>query len=153
MSQARNPTNRPEATVRTRREVPHPPARVFAAFAAPVLLARWWGPDGFTSTFETFEFRPGGRWTFVMHGPDGAAYPNESVFDAVDEPSRVVIRHLSPPAFVLTVTLAAAGDGTIIDWVQEFADPAVAARMRPLVEPANEQNLDRLQAVLGDMDA
>ena len=31
---------------------------------------------------------------------------------------------------------------------QEFEDPAVAARIRHIVEPAHEQNLDRLVAAL-----
>ena len=57
-----------------------PVERVYEAFAEPVRLARWWGPDGFTSTFEVFDLRPGGAWRFVMHGPDGNDYPNESVF-------------------------------------------------------------------------
>jgi len=38
-----------------------PQERVFRAFADPVHLARWWGPNGFSSTFEVFEFRPDGR--------------------------------------------------------------------------------------------
>ena len=33
-------------------------------------------------------------------------------------------------------------------WAQEFEDSAVAARIRHIVEPANEQNMDRLQSVL-----
>jgi len=153
MDKVKNPGNRPEATVRTRRVLPHPPGAVFAAFARPELLARWWGPNGFTNTFEVFDFRAGGRWTFVMHGPDGSHHPNESVFEAVDEPSRVVIRHLSVPPFVLTVGLEADGGGTAVTWAQEFADPETAARLLALVGPANEQNLDRLQAVLADPDA
>ncbi|HEX2643560.1 MAG TPA: SRPBCC domain-containing protein, partial [Thermoanaerobaculia bacterium] len=32
-----------------------PRERVFRAFAEPAHLARWWGPDGFSSTFETFD--------------------------------------------------------------------------------------------------
>jgi uncharacterized protein YndB with AHSA1/START domain len=35
------------------------------------------GPKDFTHTFEQFEFKPGGRWVLVMHGPNGANYPNE----------------------------------------------------------------------------
>jgi uncharacterized protein YndB with AHSA1/START domain len=48
-------------TFTTTREIPASPAAVFAAFQDPARLARWWGPNGFTTTFETFEFRPGGR--------------------------------------------------------------------------------------------
>jgi uncharacterized protein YndB with AHSA1/START domain len=32
-----------------------PRERVFKAFAEPTHLARWWGPNGFTSTFLTFD--------------------------------------------------------------------------------------------------
>lgn len=137
-----------DATFRTHRVIPYQPQLVFEAFARPELLARWWGPDGFTNTFELFEFKPGGRWKYVMHGPNGANFQNESVFLELHEPSRVVIQHVSKPRYVLTVTLAAHDAGTAITWNQEFEDSAVAARIRHIVEPANEQNLDRLVSVL-----
>ncbi len=54
-----------------------PRERIFRALAEPDHLARWWGPNGFTSSFEIFEFRPGGAWRFVFRGPDGTQYPNE----------------------------------------------------------------------------
>jgi uncharacterized protein YndB with AHSA1/START domain len=134
------------ATFRSHRVLPYQPESVFAAFARPELLAHWWGPNGFTNTFEVFEFRLGGRWKFVMHGPDGSNHPNESVFLELHDPSKLVIQHVSPPCCVLTVTLAAHEAGTVITWAQEFEDRAVAARIRHIVEPANEQNLDRLQS-------
>jgi uncharacterized protein YndB with AHSA1/START domain len=136
------------ATFRSHRVLPYRPQSVFEAFARPELLARWWGPDGFTNTFEVFEFRPGGSWKFVMHAPDGSNHPNESVFLELHDPSRLVIQHVSQPHFVLTITLAPHEDGTAITWAQEFEDGAVAARIKHIVEPANEQNLDRLMAVL-----
>lgn len=136
------------ATFRSHRVLPYQPESVFAAFSRPELLAHWWGPNGFTNTFEVFEFRPGGRWKFVMHGPDGSNHPNESVFLVLDGPSKLVIQHVSQPRFVLTVTLAAHEAGTEITWAQEFEDSAMATRIRHIVEPANEQNLDRLLSVL-----
>ena len=72
--------NNPEATLGTERILSATPRQIFAAFEQPELLAQWWGPEGFTNTFEQFEFKVGGRWVFVMHGPNGANYPNESVF-------------------------------------------------------------------------
>jgi uncharacterized protein YndB with AHSA1/START domain len=134
----------------TQRVLPFAPEAIFGAFRQPELLARWWGPKGFTNTFETFEFNPGGRWKFVMHGPDGANYPNENVFEELEAPQRIVIRHASQPHFVLTVTLAEQEGGTLLDWRQQIADSAVAERIQPIVEPANEENLDRLQAVLAE---
>jgi uncharacterized protein YndB with AHSA1/START domain len=133
---------------RSHRVLPHPPEAVFQAFARPELLARWWGPAGFTNTFEVFDFERGGRWTLVMHGPDGSHHPNENVFLELDAPSKLVIQHVSPPRYVLTVTLAAQDAGTAITWSQTFEDGAVAARIKHIVEPANEQNLDRLLSVL-----
>lgn len=144
MSQADDPN----AVVSTERVLSVCPPDVFAAFEQPDRLAQWWGPNGFTNTFEQFEFEPGGRWISVMHGPNGANYPNESVFREIERSSRIVIEHVSPPRFTLTVTLSTRGDQTHLAWVQEFESPEVAARMRPVCQIANEQNLDRLQSLL-----
>ena len=48
---------------------------VFEAFTRVRHLSRWWGPEGFTTTTRSFEFRVGGEWDFVMHGPDGTDIP------------------------------------------------------------------------------
>ena len=146
-------TNNPQATVRNERVLPASPRQIFAAFEQPDCLARWWGPDGFTNTFERFEFKPGGQWAFVMHGPNGANYPNESVFREIQPDARIVIEHVFNPRYQLTVTLTARGDQTHLAWVQEFESPEIAARMRPICETANEQNLDRLESVLESADA
>lgn len=135
-------------TFHTQRELPFTPAAVFAAIQDPTRLARWWGPDGFTNVFDTFEFKPGGQWIFSMVGPDGKTYPNESTFTSITPDRQVVIQHVSPPHFVLTMTLHSRPTGTLVDWEQVFADAAVAHAVRHIVEPANEQNLDRLTAEL-----
>ena len=124
-----------------------PREQVFAAFADPARLARWWGPNGFTSTFHVFEFRPGGAWRFVLHGPDGTDYPNENVFTDVVAPERVALQHLSSTHhFLLTITLAADGARTRVGWRQRFDTAAEKQRIAHDVTPANEQNLDRLTA-------
>ena len=109
------------------------------------------GPSGFTNTFEVFEFKEGGRWKFVMHGPNGSNARNESVFLKLDPPQALVIQHISPPHYLLTVTLEPHNGGTMISWNHEFEDSAVATRIRHIVEPANEQNLDRLESVLSSV--
>ncbi len=135
------------STLRTQRFLPHPPEAILQAFAQPERLAAWWGPAGFTNTFEVFEFRPGGRWEFVMHGPDGQNYPNRAQFQVLDS-DRIVIRHVNAPLFTLTVHLRSADGGTQLEWLQAFDDPKVADAVRAICEPANEQNLDRLAALL-----
>lgn len=144
MSQANNAS----AVLSTERVFSFTPREIFAAFEQPDRLAKWWGPNGFTNTFQEFEFKPGGRWIFVMHGPNGANYPNESVFHEIQPETSIVILHVSQPRFKLTVTLTARDDKTHLAWAQEFESPEVAARIRPLSETANEQVLDRLQSLL-----
>lgn len=124
-----------------------PRDRVFAAFANAERLARWWGPSGFTSTFEVFEFRPGGTWRFMLHGPDGTDYPNENRFTDILAPERIFLEHLSATHhFLMTITLATVGPRTGVSWQQLFDTAAEKQRIAHYVTPANEQNLDRLTA-------
>lgn len=135
-------------TMRTGRVLPHPPDRVFDAIADPGQLARWWGPRGFTNTFGVFEFVPGGRWIFQMHGPDGHTWDNSSIFQGIEPGRQVVVRHDCAPLFTLTISLAAVDGGTALDWVQTFDDVATADAVRARCSEGNEDNLDRLSAVL-----
>lgn len=136
-------------TFHASREIPATPEAVFAAISDPARLARWWGPAGFTNTFSLCEFKVGGRWTFVMHGPDGANFPNESEFTEIESPCKVVIRHISGPKYRLVIGLAASAAGTVVNWAQTFENAEFAERFRSVVVPANEQNLDRLTAEVG----
>jgi uncharacterized protein YndB with AHSA1/START domain len=135
-------------TFQTSRDIPASPADVFAAFADPQRLARWWGPDGFRNTFESCDFHSGGVWKFIMHGPDGANYPNESVFVAIEANRKVVIDHICQPLFRLTVELEPSAVGTLVRWTQVLEDAAIAAAVAHIVVPANDQNLARLAAVV-----
>ena len=123
------------------------PEQVFRAIAEPERLARWWGPQGFSSSFEHFDFRPGGSWRFVFHGPDGTDYPNENVFREIVPAARVLIEHPSEQHhFFLTITLDAQDGQTRVGWRQVFDTAAHARAAAPIVREANEQNLDRLDA-------
>lgn len=135
-------------TFQTSRTFAASPEAVFAAFAAPERLARWWGPDGFRNSFDVFEFKPGGQWRFTMHGPDGTDYPNESSFGSIEPARKIVVQHDNQPHFVLTITLEPVPAGTLVHWVQVLESAEFAAAARHIIEPANEQNLNRWQAEL-----
>ena len=127
---------------------------VFEAFRDPGRLANWWGPKGFTNTFAEFDFRPGGHWHFVMHGPDGADYPNHSVFDEVVPRERIVFRHLDEMhEFQMTILLAEQGGKTQITWRMLHPTVEKCERVKPFVVEANEQNFDKLEAELAKMAA
>lgn len=136
-------------TFSTSRQIAATPAAIFDAIQSPERLARWWGPAGFSNRFDVFEFQLGGRWIFTMIGPDGTTYPNESVFERIEPGKQVVIRHACQPFFQLTILLEPSPAGTLLSWHQTFDEDSVAEAVRHIVEPANEQNLDRLVAELG----
>lgn len=141
-------SNDQSSTLQTQRIIPFSPEAIYAVFADPTRLAKWWGPNGFKNTFQTFEFKIGGDWNFIMHGPDGHDYPNKSVFRDLVAGKKVVIEHTSAPWFTLSVSLSQVDQGTQIQWIQTFEDPKVADAVRHISEPGNEQNLDRLHLLL-----
>lgn len=131
------------------RLLPCTPERAFAAVGDVAELVVWWGPDGFTSTSQAFDFRPGGTWTMVMHGPDGTDYPNVYRFLAIEAPGRVVVEHPDPDHwFELTIAFEAVPGGTQVNWRQRFASEAHLTEIRDFVSAANEQVLARLAAVV-----
>ena len=122
---------------------------VFGAFKDPSRLARWWGPNGFTSSIHELDLRPGGTWRLTMHGPDGAAYASESVFLEIVEPERIVFRHLSAEhPYEMTICLQEQDGGTRVTWRMRHATASECARVRPFVVEGNEQNFDRLASEL-----
>lgn len=137
------------STFRTSRELNAPPAAVFAAIQDPARLARWWGPKGFTNTFERFAFEVGGGWVYTMHGPNGKDYPNAAEFLEIVPNARVRLRHVVLPHYELTIELTPCPAGTRVDWTQTFDKPEVAKSLAPIVGPANEENLDRLTVEVG----
>jgi len=66
---------------------------VWQAMTTPEHVVHWWGPNGFTTTIKEMDFRVGGVWKHVMHGPDGTDYPNSSVFREIVAPERLVYSH------------------------------------------------------------
>jgi uncharacterized protein YndB with AHSA1/START domain len=152
-SQSPSPADEPHALreIVSSRVLDFPATLVFRAFVDPRHLAQWWGPAGFTNTFEEFDPRPGGVWRFVMRGPDGARHRNESIFEELVEPERIVFRHVSAPRFRMTITLAGQAARTAVTWQMLFPTAAECARIKQFAIEANEQNFDRLEACLATM--
>ena len=135
--------------IRSERVVDAPRDDVYAALSDPDRLASWWGPKGFTNTFDEFDLRPGGAWRFTMHGPDGAEYALHKQFIEVAPPERVVLRHIQEQhGFVMTITLEEEGERTRVHWRMLFDDPADAEAARAIIVRSNEENFDRLEAHL-----
>ncbi len=75
------------------REFDAPRELVWEAMTNPKHVVHWWGPRGFTNTMQTMDFRVGGVWKHVMHGPDGVNYPNEKIFQEIVPMEKIVFTH------------------------------------------------------------
>ncbi len=116
------------------RVVDAPPELVFEAFTEVRHLSRWWGPDGFTTTTQSFEFRVDGVWDFVMHAPDGTDYPEWITWTEITPPKRIAMLHGEsrddPNAFDSVLTFTPDGAATRIEMrtvfpTNELRDEAV----------------------------
>ena len=63
---------------------------VFGAWIDPKAIGQWWGPRGFSTTTHAMEVHAGGKWKYIMHGPDGTNYPNEVRYEEVEIPERII---------------------------------------------------------------
>src|ERR1700720_4571784 len=101
------------------RVISAPRELVFEAFTEVRHLSRWWGPEGFTTTTRAFEFRVGGEWEFVMHGPDGTDYQEWISFTEIVSPERIAMLHGEsrddPNAFESVLTFVPDGAATRIE--------------------------------------
>jgi uncharacterized protein YndB with AHSA1/START domain len=101
------------------RVIDAPRELVFEAFTEVRHLSRWWGPNGFTTTTASFDFRVGGVWDFVMHGPDGTDHPEWITWTEIAPPERIALLHGEsrgdPNAFESVLTFTAEGAVTRIE--------------------------------------
>jgi uncharacterized protein YndB with AHSA1/START domain len=116
------------------RSISAPAELVFEAFTEVRHLSRWWGPEGFSTTTRAFEFRVGGEWEFVMHGPDGTDYPEWISWTEITPPERIALLHGEfrgdPNAFESVLTFTPDGAATRIEMrtvfpTRELCDEAV----------------------------
>jgi uncharacterized protein YndB with AHSA1/START domain len=135
------------------REFDAPRALVFSAWTDAKHLAQWWGPNGFTTTTSSFDFRPGGIWRFVMHGPDGRDYQNRITFEEIVPPERIVYRHgggddVEPVRFTQTVVFEDLAGRTRLTWRSDF--PSAAERDRVIKEYGADKGLTQTMARLAE---
>jgi len=135
------------------REFDAPREVVYQAWTTPELLARWWGPKGFTNTFHEFDLRPGGAWRFDMHGPNGANYPNHIIFTEIVPPERIVFDHISKPEFRVTASFEDRNGRTLITYRQQFKHSREFELAKTYCVEGNEQNFDRLCELLAERSA
>jgi uncharacterized protein YndB with AHSA1/START domain len=142
-----------------RRLVNAPRALVFEVWTDPKHIIKWWGPNGFTNTIHAMDVRIGGKWSFIIHGPDGTDYPNCIVYQEVVKPSKLVFLHGAdendPNAFHVTVMFDEEAGKTLIQMRVVFvskADKDFKVDVVGAIE-GNRQTMDKLEAYLDQYQA
>ena len=122
---------------------------VYQAFANPLHLKKWWGPEGFTNTIHEFDLRPNGKWLLTMHGPEKGNYENSSVFKTVVPNKLITWTRVSQPLFDMELEFVQLNHSkSKISFRMIFGTVEECNKMRKFVVPKNEENFDRLEREL-----
>jgi uncharacterized protein YndB with AHSA1/START domain len=142
----------PKAELVLTRTFDAPRKLVFQVWTDPKHLARWWGPRGFTTAIREMDVRAGGRWHYVMLGPDGNEYPFDGVYVEVVEPERLVFDgfiHGAPEQRVWTeVTFVDRAGKTEVNVRQFYSFESDATRGASI---GWNQQFDRLEEFLAKL--
>jgi uncharacterized protein YndB with AHSA1/START domain len=111
--------------------------------------AHWWGPRGFTITTKSKELRPGGKWIYTMHGPDGIDYPNIATYHEVVKYQKLVYDHGGneerQKLFTVTVTFQEELGKTIMCMIMALDTPEAAKEIKKFIKLAGGNSTwDRL---------
>ena len=87
-------------------------------------MAQWFAPKPFTLIISTMDFRPGGRFSMAMRGPDGNDFPFTGVYREIVPPQKLswTGEFSSGPADQMStvVTFEAQGHKTAVHARQTF---------------------------------
>ena len=150
-------------SITLRRSLAVPPQRIWDLWTTPEGIGSWWAPDGFVTTVDLLDLRPGGAldYTMTATGPEQVAFmeqagmplstPSHKTFTEVVEPTRLAYVSLidfvpgpDPYEHLTVVTLEQTATGTEVVMEcqplhdQEWTDRIVAGRTNEL------DNLERL---------
>lgn len=122
---------------------------VYRAWSEPNHLKNWWGPAGFTNTFNEFDFRVGGKWSFIMHGPDKGNYHNECEFIKIEQPTLIAWKRHSKPLFqVVALFEEVDTNQTKVIFKMLFDSAEECNKLKGFVVDKNEENFDKLESEL-----
>ncbi len=130
-----------------------PVATVWDAWTDPIQVAQWWGPRGFTLTTHGKDLRPGGYWSYTMHGPGGVDYQNKTLYLEVEKYTKLVYDHGGnddrPALFRVTVLFSDVKGKTKMDMTMTLPSPEAADETRKLIKKAGgDSTWDRLAEYL-----
>jgi len=132
-----------------------PREMILRLWSDPEMLARWWGPVGFVTTTHEMDFRPGGKWSYTMNGPDGASASHTEYFIETG-PDRITYDQGGIGAdadFKAIITLeAVSANKTNMEFRMTFQNPEVMKMMKEVhgAEWAHVECFTRLDIFAAD---
>jgi uncharacterized protein YndB with AHSA1/START domain len=87
---AASTTSQNEKDIVITREFAAPRQLVWDVWTKPEHVEKWFGPKGFSTRVDQFDFKVGGRTTYVMIGPDGKEYPSTGVYQEIVPIEKIV---------------------------------------------------------------
>lgn len=123
---------------------------VWEVWTNPDHIKNWWGPTGFRNTISVMDFRIGGDWKLVMHGPDGTDYKNNSIYKEIVKYKRIIYEHISGPKFTASIEFDAQGDKTLLNWHILFESKEQFEQVVRTfkADEGLKQNIDKLEVYL-----
>jgi len=124
MSQTNFAVDRDKLEVKITKLFKATPERLWQAYTDPEQIVQWWA----NTKVDKHDFRVGGTWRFVDHGPDGSqtnAFRGE--FKEIDEPHKIVRTFEYEPwaGHIMTesVTFEPHDDGqTLVTTISQYAN-------------------------------
>jgi uncharacterized protein YndB with AHSA1/START domain len=108
------------------------PARVFAAWCRPELMAQWFFPSLGWRAEVTADVRVGGRYRVAMHDPAGGVHVQEGAYASIEPDTRLVFTwtclELGVADSLVTVELRDVGGKTELTLSHELPDDATILR-------------------------
>jgi uncharacterized protein YndB with AHSA1/START domain len=124
---------------------------VYEAFCDPVELAKWWGPEGFTTPCLEFGPRVGTRYRIEMQPLEGDAFFLTGEFREVEPPARLVFTFVwedPDPADVETVVALAFRDLGDVTELALTQGPFQTEARRALHRDGWTESFDRLERLI-----
>jgi uncharacterized protein YndB with AHSA1/START domain len=124
---ATKPNLKPSLTIKRRFNAA--PAKVYAAWTDPKMIARWFGPTGVESVNAETDLRVGGRYHITMHVP-GDQHDVMGAYREIVPNQKLVFtwawRSTPERESLVTITFKPDGEGTLLTLTHEqfFDEPA-----------------------------
>lgn len=143
-------------TLEMNRVLAAPPDVVFGAFSDANVLAKWWGPQGFTIPSLEFDPRVGESYRIEMQPPEGESFHLTGEFREADPPARLALTFVWDPPdpddleTLVALSFRDLGGSTEVDLTQ---GPFKTEDRLALHRDGWTDTLDRLERVLADQTA